>query len=186
MKNGFALVAVLLLMALTGCQYRSGSRSASTEQDSAAIAEIQAYQRRSMQAEYDVMAMVKADSVHRWTQHEFGWWYAYTHRSENHEDIISYALVKEVEYPIHETIYTLDGSRMIVDAIREYDNAETSPAMNGEEPFAYQMMLREIVPDDTVMLLIPWMLAYGRYGSDQVQPYTNILVRLTLHTEPCR
>lgn len=173
-------------MALVGCQHRSGSRSASAEQDSATIAEIEAYQRRAMQAEDEVMAMVKAESGTRWTQHEFGWWYAYTHRSPEHEDIISYATVKEVEYPIRETIYTLDGSRMIVDAIREYDNAETSPAMNGEEPFAYQMMLRELVPDDTVMLLIPWMLAYGPYGSDQVPPYSNIRVRLTLHTEPCQ
>ena len=147
------------------------------------MAEVLAFQQRAIEAENEVIAAVKSDTL-KWVQHEFGWWYSYTHKSDEHEE---YALVAPSVPPgilIHETVYSLDGHVLLVDAVREFDNAQASPAVSGEEPLAYSLMLGELVPADTVLMLVPWPLAYGRKGSGQVPPYTNIRVLLTLHTSP--
>lgn len=182
MRGRYVWVIVLWMMALTGCHQTNSTRPTDSVQDSAVIAEVFAYQRLAIQAENDVIATVKADTC-SWVQHEFGWWYRYTHKSDEHEEFVSLAPVKEVNCPIRETVYTLDGSRLIVDAIRMFDSPEVTPARNGEEPFAYRLMLRELVPDDTVIMLIPWTLAYGQSGSLHVPPYTSIRVQLTLQTD---
>ena len=148
-----------------------------------AIDEIFAYQQKAALAENELIAVVKADTL-PWVQHEFGWWYRYIHRSDEH---IEYSLCpppKDLQGIIRETVYNLQGDRLMVDAIREFDNLETSTSANCEEPIAYQLMLKELVPTDTVMMLIPWMLAYGQSGNAYVPPFTNIRVQLTWHTAP--
>lgn len=176
-------VVVVWMMALAGCQHGSRSNSTGTEQDSTALAEIFEFQRKAYKAENDVIAIVKADTGRQWVQYEFGWWYHYTHKSEEHDEDVFIYEVKKPDYPIHETVYTLDGSELIVDAIREFDVPEGERGFSDTEPFAYQIMLREMVPNDTAILLIPWTLAYGKEGNEHVPPYTSVRVQLTLHTD---
>ena len=134
-----------------------------------------------MEAENVVITFVKNDT-HQWVQHEFGWWYRYTHLSEEHP--VSYGLptIKDTCCVIHECVYSLDG-RQLVDAIREF-NSRDSVNEECKEPMAYRMMLSEMTATDTVILLIPWTFGYGQQGSGRVPPYTNLYVRLNIHSSP--
>ena len=77
-------------------------------------------------------------------------------------------------------VYALDGTSL-VDAVREFDSNATG---SRNEPFAYRMMLGELTPEDTVVMLAPWTVAYSKQGRGNIPPYTNICVTLTIHTTP--
>ena len=190
MKHFIALttcVATCALLLCAGCQRRAQGSSALREEgelpDSAALEQIYAFQLEVLNSEDEVLATVKSDTV-GWVQHDCGWWYRYTHRSEKHVDYYAMAPPKDLSGLIRESVYSLDGKTLLVDAIREFDNIESSPSADGEEPYAYRIMLREMFPKDTVVMLLPWSMAYGAKGRDYVAPYTNIRVLLTMHTSP--
>lgn len=176
MKGRYLLI-VLTVVLLVGCHKRPFNLfSSSDNQDTLSLEEIYALQRKALEAENAVMAVVKSDSSHRWVQHEHGWWYCYTSMSEDHFDEMNYLLKKDTCQLIHETVYDLSG-KFILDAIREYE-----PVVG--EPFSYRFMLREMVPGDTVLLLAPWTMAYGSTGNAFIRPYTNIRAQLTMHISP--
>ena len=166
----------MLAVILTGCHRRPFNLFTGGDKDSTELLDIYALQRKSIEAENEVIAVIKADSTHRWAQHEFGWWYRYTHKSDEHIDYPNLAPGRDTCCLIHETVYDLNG-RFIIDAIREFD-----PSVG--EPFSYELMLREMVDEDTVIMLVPWNFAYGTNGNSFVRPYTNIRTRLTRHSSP--
>jgi len=175
-------VCCLVAITLTGCSEQLRSRltgSNTSEQED--VAEILARQRELAKAENTVIAVVKADTA-RWAQHEFGWWYHYTSISPQHVNYTHPPLPMDTCYWIHESVYTLDGSKLLHDAVRLYDNRDCS---RHDEPFVYQIMLEEMVPGDTVTLLVPWIMAYGEQGKTNIPPRTNCRIRLTRHTAPC-
>ena len=142
--------------------------------------EILASQRRAFESADEIIRFVKADS-NRWVQHEFGWWYRDVHKSDKHVEYELIAPATDTCVVIHERVCTLDG-RLIVDAIREYDSSDTFSEQN--EPFAYQIMLRELVPEDTIVMLVPWVAAYGKNGKGFVPAETNVCVELTIEKRP--
>jgi len=181
------IAAVLpMVVGIIGMQWTSCSSSAREQahrqQDSiAAVEELLALQRKAAIAEQELITVVKPDSVHRWVHHEFGWWYTYIHRSDEHVEYIGYSALRDTCFLIHERVCTVDGA-MLVDAVRE---CCTHRQEEGEdELLAYKFMLCEMVPEDTVELLIPWSRAYGPRGNEYVPPYTSLRVNLTLHTSP--
>ena len=172
-RSSWLLIVVLMLC---GCGRHPGREHAGEERDSAAVAEILADQRRAFESADEIIRFVKADS-NRWVQHEFGWWYRYAHKSDAHINYDFVAPATDTCVVIHERVRTLDG-RLIVDAIREYDTSGTFSEQ--DEPFVYQIMLRELVPEDTVVMLVPWVAGYGKDGKGFVPPETNLCIELTI------
>ena len=41
-------------------------------------------------------------------------------------------------------------------------------------------MMRELVPEDTVVMLVPWVAGYGKNGKGFVPPETNVCVQLNI------
>lgn len=156
----------------TGCGERS-ARSHRTAQSDEQLAELFNLQRMVGEAESEVLACVKADTA-QWVQHELGWWYRYRRKSPEHVEYTHIPAPDSVEHTCHETACRLDGT-LLLDAIRP-----VTQAMN--EPFAYRIMVRELTPGDTLEMLIPWNMGYGRQGNDFVPPCTNLHVQLNLHT----
>ena len=175
-------VCCLLALTLTACSEQARSRLAGNNSGEQDVEEILIRQRESIKAENAVIAVVKADTG-RWAQHEFGWWYRYTSKSPLHINYTRPPLPVDTCYWIHESVYTLDGSKLLHDAVRLYDNRDGGG--KHPEPFVYQMMLEEMVAGDTVLLLVPWVMAYGQQGNAYVPPLTNCRILLTLHSSPC-
>lgn len=175
--GSWLLVGVLLL---AGCVRQSGRFRAGEERDSAAVSEILALRCSAFKSEDELINFVKTDG-RSWTQHEFGWWYRYTHKGDTHVEYELIAPALDTCFVIHEKIYTLDG-KLIVDAIREYDANGTSD--ENSEPFVYEIMMRELVQDDTIVILVPWMVGYGKEGKGFVPPQTNMRVELTIEHSP--
>jgi len=175
-RSSWLVIGALLLC---GCGRRqsavSDQQSAVSDQPSA-VEEILADQRRVFESEDEIIRFVKADN-NRWAQHEFGWWYRYSHKSDKHINYEFFAPAKDTCVVIHERARTLDG-KLIVDAIREFDMGGTFS--ENDEPFAYQVMLRELVPEDTLVMLVQWVAAYGKEGKGFVPPETNLCVELTI------
>ena len=174
-----------LFLACFGCQHKQSRGLCANKDnavDSSAINEVLDYQKKAFEAENEVIAFVKVDSTNRWVQHEFGWWYRYTHMSDDHDDYGSFVLKLDTCYLIHEFVYDLSGA-LIVDAVRVFDaHREDGQTISENEPFAYQFTIPDLSPTDTVMMLVPWYLAYGAIGNTYIQPYANIRVLLALHT----
>ena len=170
---------VLSTVMLTACS-RSGHGRFGRENsdgDTLTMEEIYALQQRVMAAESTVMAEVRADTASHWAQPEFGWWYKYTHKSDSHMDYMGFPPMNDSICTIREQVYDLSGDTLLLDAVREFD-----PKQNG--PFSYEMMLYELVHDDTIEMLVPWNMAYGKTGGMNIEPYTNVRVLLTRHTTP--
>lgn len=168
------LLTVVLVLA--GCGAQSHRSAEDGQQDTAAVNEILAYRHSVFQSEDEIIAYVKADTC-RWVQHMFGWWYRYSHKSDEHVEYELIAPAIDTCLVIHESLYALDGT-LIVDAIREFDTDDSN------QPIAYEIMMREMVSDDTLQLLIPWAMAYGKQGSELVPPMTNLRVQLTIERNP--
>ena len=179
MKKWFVYPALLLLTTLVCCHRWTYSKSKTNQDSTEVIEDIETLQRKAEMAENEVLAYVKNDTANRWTQHEFGWWYRYLHKSDMHTDIPRIVVSKDTCCLIHEVVYNLNGT-LLVDAIREFDSSRQEEC----EPSAYILMMSKLVPQDTVIMLIAWPEAYGRQGRGYVPPRTNICVRLNLHATP--
>lgn len=189
------LSVLLLLTALcAGCRHGQQPAAAGSTTDSTVVTDILAYRQKTFAAENAVLAFIKADN-RSWVQHEFGWWYYYTHKGPTHSEDATMPSAMDSCCIIHETVYLLDSSligspdnslngTMLQDAVREYVYRDDAGEGADSEPFTYTIMLSELVPQDTILLIIPWYLAYGEKGTDNIPPCTNICVRLTLHNLP--
>jgi len=182
-SNRFVCPIVLILAtAFAGCRHAPHSGSAATAGDSASIQELLAYQQKAYDAENALVRFVKADSTRRWVQHEFGWWYSFIRMSDGHDEFFMYTPV-DTFCPVHETVYDLEGNKL-VDAIRAPGSyCKDGQGSFSDEPFAYRYMLCDMAAGDTVLMLVPWHLAYGAEGTAHIPPYTNIRVLFTMHTE---
>lgn len=184
------LAAAVMLVCCVRPQASGNQQSAVSDQqpadseqsDSTAVEEILTAQRSVFKSQDEMINFVKADS-NRWVQHEFGWWYRYVHKSEAHVEYNLIAPATDTCIIIHERARTLDGT-LIVDAIREFDTSGTYQM--DEEPFVYEIMLRELVPEDTIVMLVPWSAAYGKKGKGVVPPETDLHIELTIERLPYR
>jgi len=180
-----ALILTVLFLLCTGCHRQSHEHSVDSNNTEAqqTTEQILAMQQLTLEAETLVTNAVKADAE-QWVQHEFGWWYRYTHRDSAHVNYMHPPLPRDTCMLIHEWVYDLNG-QLLLDAIRYYDTRDDQPDSNKfEEPFAYQIMLAEMVRGDTVIILSPWYAAYGKQGYNAIPPFANIRAQLTLHTTP--
>ena len=179
-RSSWLVVGALLL---TGCgrQPSAVSNQQSAVSDQQPVVEgILADQRKVFESEDEIIRFVKADT-NRWAQHQFGWWYRYVHTSDQHIEYELIAPAKDTCVVIHERVCTLDG-RLIVDAIREFDLG--GKFSEKDEPFAYELMMRELVNEDTIVMLVPWVAGYGKEGKGFVPPETNLCVELTIEDRP--
>ncbi|MBQ7530597.1 MAG: hypothetical protein IJT12_02700 [Paludibacteraceae bacterium] len=175
MRSRLLLILLPVIM-FAGCRKRPLSLFKGDHEDTAAIMDIVAIQQKAIEAENEVITVAKADSSLRWVQHQHGWWYCFTNQDYEYNDYLSLLNNRDTCRLIHETVYDLEGN-LIVDAVREFDSS-------ADEPVSYIFMLREMLPGDTVVMLIPWTLAYGTNGNMFVRPYTSIRTQLTIHTSP--
>lgn len=170
-------VVVLAVAALMGCSRQQRTADDADSEAQSGLAEIYTAQQIAIDAENEVIAYVKADSA-GWVQHEFGWWFRYTHKSDEHVEYSLLPPADTVPHTIHEVVCDLRGT-LLVDAIREYEERDA-------EPFAYCITMRELTPGDTIEMLLPWFTGYGAKGTEYVPAHTNLRVQLCLHTETCQ
>ena len=142
---------------------------AAEDQEPPVVHELTTRQREAIEAENVVREVIKADT-NSWVAHEFNWWYRYIARGETHREDLPYSATIADGTVIHEQVYTLSG-QLLWDAIRQcrYD-----------EPFAYERMIPYLVEGDTLLMIIPWYMAYDDKGNDYIPPKTNIRVILTI------
>jgi len=172
------LIVLLLAVAFGGCRRQlPGARNADNGQDSVAVEDVLLHLRQLDEAEKTVLAFVKTDTA-VWTQHELGWWYRYAHKSDAHDEGNGLPVVKDTCCQIHESVCDLNGT-FLLDAIRTLDVG----VIGKSEPLAYRVMVSGLTGNDTILMLIPWPAAYGKEGTHAIPPYTNISVRLSLHTD---
>ena len=139
----------------------------SSERD--VVRELTTRQMEAMQAENEVLAVVKADT-NVWVAHEFSWWYRYISRGETHREDLPFSASIAEGTVIHERVYTLEG-RLLLDAVRP---------CNDNEPFAYERMIPYLVKGDTLEMVVPWYIAYENKGNEYIPPKTNIRVLMTV------
>ena len=168
---------MLIGLTLAACarQQRAAKDADSPAQQD--LAEIYAAQQKAIDAENEVLAYVKADNAD-WVQHELGWWYRYTHKSDEHVEYNLLPPEDTLQHMIHEVVCDLRGT-LLVDAIRGYKESDA-------EPLAYCIMVRELTPRDTVEMLLPWYVGYGPKGTEYVPAHTNLRVQLCLYTDNCQ
>lgn len=171
-------------MLLTGCSRQHHARHekadetddieaayelAAESRERAVIRDVTTRQKEAMQAENEVLEAVKADT-NVWVAHEFNWWYRYISRGETHREDLPFSATIADGTVIHEQIYTLDG-RLLLDAVRP---------CNDKEPLAYERMIPYLVKGDTLVMIVPWYIAYDDKGNEYVPPKTNIRVLMTV------
>lgn len=172
LRNNHVLTSVVcLLLILTGCGKQSQSKAIS-EPEREDLAEVFAAQQKVIAAENALIAYVKSDTEHQWIQHEFGWWYRYEHKGEDHKEYNMLPPADTLTHTLHEVVCDMSG-KMRIDVVRRYKETQ-------DEPLGYQIMVRELVPQDTLVLLLPWNMAFGPKGNQYVSEYENLLIRLTL------
>lgn len=178
MRNKGWLIVLLLAMAVGGCRWQlPDGGNAGYGQDSAAVEDIMIRLKNLEDAEKAVLEFVKNDTA-VWTQHELGWWYRYTHKSEAHDEGKGLPIVKDTCCQIHESVYDLNGT-FLLDAIRTID----TEASDKSEPLAYRIMLSCLTENDTLLMLVPWPAAYGKNGTNAIPPCTNLYMQLSLHND---
>lgn len=126
-------------------------------------------QKEAIQAENEVMEAVRADT-NAWVAHEFNWWYRYTSKGETHREDLPFSATIADGTVIHEHICTLDG-QLLLDAVRPCER---------DEVFVYERMVPYLVKGDTLLMIVPWYMAFDDKGTEYVPPKTNVRITLTI------
>ena len=142
---------------------------AAEDPESPIVRELSQRQKEAFRAENEVMAAVKADT-NVWVAHEFNWWYRYTSKGDNHREDLPFTATIAEGVVIHEHICTLDG-QLLLDAIRPCKD---------EEIFVYERMIPYLVKGDTLLMIVPWYMAFDDKGNEYVPPKTNVRITLTI------
>lgn len=176
-----AVMAVLLLTACGRMHRTAGHKNTgdtvdieaayqlAAEDEPPVVRDLTRRQKEAIQAENEVMDAIKADTG-VWVAHEFNWWYRYTSKGDTHREDLPFSATIADGTVLHEQICTLDG-QLLLDAVRPCED---------EEPFVYERMVPYLVKGDTLLMIVPWYMAFDDKGTEYVPPKTNVRITLTV------
>ena len=110
--------------------------------------------------------VVEADSL-RYALDDFGFWYAKVLSRDGE------LVQKEQEVRLHIQISELDGTLIA-------DTKSTFVLGAGDLPLAVTRSLKMMAVGEQMRIVTPWYTAYGVEGTKIIEPYTNLLIILTI------
>ncbi len=176
-RLGGYIICLIVLTALTACggggpkgPQRPANRDDRSRRDSDLVTMIQVNQRMAEEADREVMRYVQADTLLRYAQCSQGAWVA---RTTNLPDNEQPKMGEPVQ--IHMLVYTLDGRDLLQDVEGEFTLGR------GELPLGIEYALRELRRGESGRILAPWHAAFGVDGADNIAPYSNVRIEITIH-----
>ncbi len=168
---------IICLILLTACggrgpqgPQRPANRDDRSRRDSDLVAMIQVNQRMAEEADREVIRYVQADTLHRYAQCNQGAWVArLTEMLENEQPKMGEPV------QLHMLVYTLDGRDLLWDVEGEFTIGR------GELPLGIEYALRELRRGEQGRILAPWHAAFGVDGADNIPPYSNVRIEITIH-----
>ncbi len=168
---------ITCLILLTACggggpqgPQRPANRDHRSQRDSDLVAMIQVNQRMAEEADREVIRYVQADTVLRYAQCNQGAWVARTTEMPDNEQP---KMGEPVQ--IHMLVYTLDGQDLLQDVEGEFTLGR------GELPLGIEYALRELRRGEQGRILAPWHAAFGVDGADNIPPYSNVRIEITIY-----
>lgn len=168
-RVGFYIVCLLL----TACAadpgpQRPANREGETQRDSDLMAMLQVNQRMAAEADREVMIYIQADTVHRYAQCNHGAWVTHITKVPDSEQPKMGETVQ-----IQMQIKTLSG-QLLQDVAGEYTLGK------GELPLGIEYAIRELNRGEEGVIIAPWHAAFGMDGEDNIGPYTNVRIEITI------
>lgn len=165
----FPIIAILASCLLLSCQRtKPQAPSRHSEQDSSRVAMLLVTQRLAEEADKE-LTQYAAQTNGEYTLDEYGFWYKYIKRTNG-----SYWRKGEAVL-IHTKIFSFTGALLL-------DNQEQIEIGKGETIPAIEDMLLMMRRNEACELLIPWYLAFGASGNENVEPYTNVRIDIETYT----
>ena len=170
-KGNSVLVVLLAVLAkaLVACQptpQRVKHLSASQEVDSTLLAQMQFNMRMSDAADKACQMVIENDSL-RYAQDDYGFWYAKIVARDGE------LLQQGQEVNLHIQLSELDGTLLA-------DTKSCFTVGAGDLPLAITRALKIMNKGEQMRIIAPWYTAYGVEGTKLIEPYTNLLIILTI------
>ena len=168
------LCYILLMLAFAACHrgpvgpQRPANREGQSRRDSDLITMLQVNERMAEEADREVLNYVLADSL-TYAQCQQGAWVTRTTSMPDHEQP---KMGEPVQLEM--LIKTLDG-QLLRDVAGEFTIGK------GELPLGIEYAIRELRRDESGIILAPWHAAFGVDGDENIGPYTNVRIELTIH-----
>lgn len=160
---------VLASCLLLSCQRtKPQAPSRHSEQDSTKIAMLLLTQRIAEEADRELTGYV-SHSEAEYVLDNTGFWYRYITRSDENR------LQKGEKTLIRAQVYAMDGKLLL-------DSQEEVTVGKKETISAIDAMLRMMRKGEECELLVPWYMAFGATGSQDIPPYTNVKIELTTYS----
>ena len=164
---------IVCLLALVSCgtdpgPQRPANREGTTQRDSDLMAMLEVNQRMASEADREVISYVQADTVHRYAQCHLGAWVTHVTRLPESEPPKMGEVVQ-----VKMLIKTLSGE-LLRDVEGEYTLGK------GELPLGIEYAIRELNRGEEGLILAPWHAAFGVDGEDNIGPYTNVRIEITI------
>jgi len=171
MRRAILYTACCLLLAACGNDpgpQRAANREGKTAKDSALLAMMEVNQRLAEEADREILQQVQADTLHRYAQCEQGAWVArVTQLPESEQPKMGEPVAVSMR------IRTLDGE-LLQDIEGEYVLGR------GEMPLGIEYAIRELRRGEEGIILAPWHAAFGVDGTDNIVPYSNVRIEITI------
>lgn len=164
------LLCVLILAACTrqGPQIPSRWLGSEPEVDTAQLAIMEFNQRMASEADAELLRYVQQQPESYALYRPSAWVHIYSAGDEAQQP-----LQPGKDYTLHIRTYTLD-QRLLTDV------SQTCKLTVGELPYAVVEVLRELYPGAKARLIVPWYNAYGMHGNQQVPPYENVIIDISV------
>ena len=168
---------IISLLVLTACggggpqgPQRPANRQGQSQRDSDLVAMLQVNQRMAEEADREVIRYVQTDSLHRYAQCNQGAWVArLTEMPESEQPKMGEPIL------LHMLVYSIDGEDLLQDVEGEFTIGR------GELPLGIEYALRELRRGEQGRILAPWHAAFGVDGADNIAPYANVRIEITIH-----
>ena len=154
---------------LVGCQRtKPQAPSHHTEQDSAKVAMLLITQRLAEEADKE-LTQYASQANDEYTLDDSGFWYKYKRRTDGNY------WQKGEKALIHTQTFSLDGELLL-------DSKEQIEIGRGDVIPTSEDMLLMMRKNEASELLVPWYLAFGASGNENIAPYTNVRINIETHT----
>lgn len=162
-------IIILASCLLVSCQRtKPQAPSHHAEQDSVKVAMLLVTQRLAEEADKELTQYASRTNG-EYTLDDFGFWYKYLKRTDGNY------WQKGEQVLIHTQIFSLKGELLL-------DSKEQIEIGKGNAIPAIEDMLLMMRKNEACELLVPWYLAFGASGNENIAPYTNIRIDIETHT----
>lgn len=177
-RTSYIVKSYILLVCclLVACQRTAPQRptvrgqAQATQADSATMQLLNFNQQMTDAADRELTIWVQKDSTCTWAQREDGVWV----RRDSVFALAGENLLENGQtIQLHMQIRKLDGTMVI-------DTKENHTIGSNRLPMGIENVLREMMPESSCTIAVPWYAGYGVQGNEIIGKYENILVHIEL------